>query len=255
MNDFIDFILSDKLYTVFFLVVAALIIVLIILIIKLVKESKMSNKMNKQQVRINSQSKAAERISRQNDLVNRKTNEEDFKTESIVSYNKNLKEEKIDINKGNSTVNVEEIPTLKPEVKAEIMNNIQPKNKAYETQMLNVERPSNEVEETQLLVKPKPKIIAVLTYKEGEQVKNYEIFNNITNIGRDPEICDIIILNDNFIGRKHALIYFKNDRFYLTDLSSKNGTFINEERIQGERQIYDGDKIKLATTELIFKTK
>lgn len=240
MKEFIDFILSDKVYMIFFLVVICLILVLCILIIKLVKETNALNKVNKQ-IKINNVSEEIEKTSRQKDFANRNTNEDDFKTESIANNNSRL------------NFDVEEIPILKPEVKAEIISNIQCNNKSYETQELNVQKPRASIEETQLLSKPKPKSLATLTYQEDEQIKENDIVNDITNIGRDPEVCDVVISGDDYIGRKHALIYLKNDKFYIADLNSKNGTYINGDKIQGERQIFDGDIIKLATTELKFK--
>ena len=49
-------------------------------------------------------------------------------------------------------------------------------------------------------------------------------------IGRDAS-CDII-LNDNSISRRHAEIFIDEEgNSFITDLSSKNGTFVNGQRI------------------------
>jgi len=254
MKDFFDFILSDKVYMVIAAVVVLLVVLLIFLIIKLAKESSKSKKINKQPMNTNyreniqnPQRQPARNMPNppqstpvQNQRINTKFDGEDLRTESVVYQNQQPKPV------------MEQIPVLKPEVKQQIENNIR-NNNVFETQALNVEMPRSVVEETQMLAKPKPKNLALLTYLEGEAIKEVGIVNNITNIGRDPEVCDVVISTDGHIGRKHALIYLKNDRFYLTDLNSKNGSFINGESLQGERQINDGDVIKLATTEIKFK--
>jgi pSer/pThr/pTyr-binding forkhead associated (FHA) protein len=36
---------------------------------------------------------------------------------------------------------------------------------------------------------------------------------------------------------------------FIQDFNSKNGTFVNGERVQGERQLRDGDHLKIAGIE------
>lgn len=50
-------------------------------------------------------------------------------------------------------------------------------------------------------------------------------------IGRDPS-CDIVIA-DPYISRKHAKIFYRDDKWYVEDLGSRNGTFVNGEEIRG----------------------
>jgi len=254
MKDFFDFILSDKVYMIIAAVVVLLVILLIGLIIKLVMESGKSKKINRQPIN-NNYKENVQNLQRQqpqnlinrkqapmqDQFINTKLDEEDCKTESV--FNKKQSTNQI----------IEQIPVLKPEVKQEIVNNIKANNNVYETQALIIENPRSIVGETEMLSNPKPKNLAMLIFSEGEQIKECSIVNSVTSIGRDPEVCDIVISSDGHIGRKHALIYSKNDKFYLTDLNSKNGTYINGERIQGERQINNGDTIKLAITEIKFK--
>jgi hypothetical protein len=47
-----------------------------------------------------------------------------------------------------------------------------------------------------------------------------------TVIGREGESCDIGLTGDDWASRRHARITRRDDRFYLEDLQSKNGTFI-----------------------------
>jgi len=68
-------------------------------------------------------------------------------------------------------------------------------------------------------------------------------------IGRDA-ICDIELLDD-FISREHAVITQQDGQYFLEDRASLNGTFINDERVEGTRQLTPGDAIRLGNH--IFK--
>lgn len=239
MKDFIDFILSDKVYIAISAVVLFSIIFGTILITKLTKQINILGEIYKEQIEVGSHRENSQSAPNKDKCDNKNNTRDNLKSESIVNNNMDL------------NINVNEIPTLKPEVKAEIISSIESNNRIYETQVLDGEIPRVALQDTETLKKSQS--LATLVYHEGEKIKEYYIGNITTNIGRDSRVCDIVILNNDHIGRKHALIYFKNNNFYLVDLNSKNGTYINGDRIEGERQIYDGDVIKLATTELKFK--
>lgn len=61
-----------------------------------------------------------------------------------------------------------------------------------------------------------------------------------------------IILEDTRVSRHHAQLRYKTRRFWLTDLNSTNGTYINGERIL-ESALRDGDIISLGGLELTFR--
>lgn len=75
---------------------------------------------------------------------------------------------------------------------------------------------------------------AIIEFKDGENVKRVEMDSDFLIIGRDPEQCKLVINNDKYLGRKHAKLIKDKDDFYLEDLNSKNGTFIDEVRIEGK---------------------
>lgn len=80
---------------------------------------------------------------------------------------------------------------------------------------------------------------------------NWNISGNIS-IGRDQE-CDIVI-NDRQVSRIHAQIKMsKSGELLITDLNSKNGTFVNGEVINKPVILKDGDEIKVALVqEFVF---
>jgi len=84
----------------------------------------------------------------------------------------------------------------------------------------------------------------------AQKGRDYRLGETAT-IGRDAVECDVI-LSDPKLSAQHARIRQEGDEFILYDLASKNGTFVNENRVQ--RQILaDNDIIVVGTTKLIFK--
>src|SRR5436189_1357430 len=72
------------------------------------------------------------------------------------------------------------------------------------------------------------------------------------SIGRASD-CTIPI-KDRYLSRKHAEIAPLNGRWYLKDCGSANGTFLNGLRVDGDRQLHTGDRIRLGDTEILFES-
>lgn len=71
-------------------------------------------------------------------------------------------------------------------------------------------------------------------------------------IGRNPQQSTIPIA-DQRLSRVHAAIEFVAQQgFYLTDLSSSNGTFVNGESIHQPVLLKDGDRIRLGSVSFVF---
>ncbi|MGL5244371.1 MAG: FHA domain-containing protein [Sarcina sp.] len=60
-----------------------------------------------------------------------------------------------------------------------------------------------------------------------------------------------IVLNDKFVSSYHAKIYVRNNEFYLEDLASTNGTFVNEQKVTGRIRLKVNDTIRLGSN--VFK--
>ena len=69
-------------------------------------------------------------------------------------------------------------------------------------------------------------------------------------IGRLEE-CDLI-LSTSTVSRKHSKISIHRDTPFLTDMGSKNGTFVNGEKIAGQVRLNDQDIIKISSTEFVI---
>lgn len=74
-------------------------------------------------------------------------------------------------------------------------------------------------------------------------------------IGRLKETVDYYIEN-RAVGKIHAKFIIKDDKFYLIDLDSKNGTFIDGTKLQSKSmyEVRDGSKITFANSSYIFRS-
>jgi sigma-B regulation protein RsbU (phosphoserine phosphatase) len=71
-------------------------------------------------------------------------------------------------------------------------------------------------------------------------------------IGRGEE--SHVFLPDYRLSRRHAEVEQRIDGFYIVDLGSTNGTFLNGQRVVGERRLSDGDLISLGDSRLVFSS-
>jgi pSer/pThr/pTyr-binding forkhead associated (FHA) protein len=67
-----------------------------------------------------------------------------------------------------------------------------------------------------------------------------------TTIGRAPE-CELRI-DDTYASQQHARVFGKGGSWYVEDLGSTNGTFVNEQRLAAPAMLTPGDKIRVGTT-------
>jgi len=70
-------------------------------------------------------------------------------------------------------------------------------------------------------------------------------------IGKKAELVDAIIPFNKMISRKHCKVTRHNNNFYITDMGSVNGTYVNRTRIDSGQscQINRGDVIRLADSD------
>jgi len=71
-------------------------------------------------------------------------------------------------------------------------------------------------------------------------------------IGRDAEATIQIL--DRSASRFHAEVFPVGGMYFVRDLDSKNGSYINDDMLQDEELLREGDVIKIGTTELIFES-
>lgn len=73
----------------------------------------------------------------------------------------------------------------------------------------------------------------------------YELTNDVMMLGRSDEVD--LPISDTSISRRHAMIVNRVDGFFVSDLGSTNGTFVNRELVNTPRRLSEGDKITVGT--------
>jgi adenylate cyclase len=93
---------------------------------------------------------------------------------------------------------------------------------------------------------------AFLTAQFGGQPRQFPIPpDRPFRIGRD-EKCDAV-LTDTDVSRKHAMLQrTEDDRYYLSDLGSINGTHLNSTRISKPTIVKTGDRISIGDYHFLF---
>ncbi len=80
---------------------------------------------------------------------------------------------------------------------------------------------------------------------KGMEAREWVIHPDYVTIGRSNR-CDIVITNMK-ISRQHLRIMHSHGEYFLRDLKSKNGTWINNQTLSGQtKKLSHGDKIELA---------
>jgi len=88
----------------------------------------------------------------------------------------------------------------------------------------------------------------LLTTPEGQQVVELAAHNSL---GRHP--TNSVQLLDKIVSKEHCIIELRGTQFVLRDLGSLNGTYVNGERVAGERMLNNGDEIALGSTRARFE--
>lgn len=84
--------------------------------------------------------------------------------------------------------------------------------------------------------------------------QSFELKGNITSIGRSPD--NDIRIEDKSVSRKHAKITRRSDSYFIKDLNSKNGTFIDGQRMRvgDECELREGCGVSLGNVGVYFST-
>ena len=65
----------------------------------------------------------------------------------------------------------------------------------------------------------------------------------LTSLGRD--VNNTIVVEDPFASAEHAVLTFRGRAWYVEDLGSTNGTYVNGSRIDGLAPIGFGDELQI----------
>jgi pSer/pThr/pTyr-binding forkhead associated (FHA) protein len=120
----------------------------------------------------------------------------------------------------------------------------------------SVARKKATIEKATSIVTPLPKKtttshkkprIATLTSDEGTM---HPLLDDDCSIGRTGG--NSIVLGDGSVSSRHAKVARSGDGFVVTDLGSRNGTFVNGERVTEPKALTDGDTVRFGKVVLTF---
>jgi FHA domain/zinc-ribbon domain len=96
---------------------------------------------------------------------------------------------------------------------------------------------------------PAPGPVLVIRAGGGRAGEHLPLQAPQETIGRSPEAD--LFLDDVTVSREHAVIEREPDGFYLRDLGSLNGTYVNRSRVT-RRRLADGDEVQVGKFKLTF---
>jgi pSer/pThr/pTyr-binding forkhead associated (FHA) protein len=83
----------------------------------------------------------------------------------------------------------------------------------------------------------------------GRAGESFTVESERISIGRTPDAG--VFLDDVTVSRNHALLVHRQDGYYIDDLGSLNGTYVNRRRIESHK-LEDGDEIQIGKFKLSY---
>jgi len=91
--------------------------------------------------------------------------------------------------------------------------------------------------------------LVVLASPAGEPAPGSTLpLDAITTLGRD--VNNAVVVDDEFVSTEHAVLTFRGRTWYVEDLNSTNGTFVNGSPVDGVAPLGYGDEIQLGQVRL-----
>jgi predicted component of type VI protein secretion system len=82
------------------------------------------------------------------------------------------------------------------------------------------------------------------------KVKEYYHLDDGIYLGRGKD--NEIIIKDPYISKKHLKIVKDEGNYYLEDLGSANGTFLNGDKVLDVVKLKNGDRIRIGQIEFLY---
>jgi hypothetical protein len=99
--------------------------------------------------------------------------------------------------------------------------------------------------------KRKPPVVGWLVAITGEQRgEDFRLREGKNLLGSGIEAQ--VVIRDPAVSSQHASLRYEDSKFYLTDLDSSNGTFVNDTKI-ARHELKDNDVVRLGEVTLKFK--
>jgi hypothetical protein len=91
--------------------------------------------------------------------------------------------------------------------------------------------------------------LRVLASPEGEPPVGVVFgLDAVTTLGRD--VNNAIVVEDRFASAEHSILTFRGRTWYVEDLGSTNGTFVNGSEVDGLAPVSFGDELQIGQVRL-----
>lgn len=92
--------------------------------------------------------------------------------------------------------------------------------------------------------------MAILWVKEGHRRGQiFKISKDRMEIGREADL----VLDDEKASKHHAAVVIEDGQFVIWDLASRNGTYVNNEKIRAATPLKENDIVKIGSTIFVVK--
>jgi pSer/pThr/pTyr-binding forkhead associated (FHA) protein len=87
----------------------------------------------------------------------------------------------------------------------------------------------------------RPPLLSI-TLEQGADSKSWQFRTSEITFGRDPT-CDCL-LEEATVSARHARLYFRQGQWWVEDLQSTNGTFVNDGQVTTPLVLASGDQVR-----------
>jgi pSer/pThr/pTyr-binding forkhead associated (FHA) protein len=94
--------------------------------------------------------------------------------------------------------------------------------------------------------------VLVIRSGGGRTGETFPVEGERITVGRRPD--SDIFLDDVTVSRDHALLVKRGDGWFIDDLGSLNGTYVNRQRIESHR-LNDGDELQIGKYKLAYLSR
>ena len=88
-------------------------------------------------------------------------------------------------------------------------------------------------------------------WNENDEIFSEQFTQPEVVIGRDQD-CELTVSNE-MVSAQHARLSFHNNQWWVEDLQSTNGTYLNDERVYTSTVLIEGDELRCG--KLYFQVK
>ena len=82
------------------------------------------------------------------------------------------------------------------------------------------------------------------------KMQEYYVLRGATKLGRSSK--NDIVIKDSFVSKNHLIIEKENGHYYIRDLNSANGTFLNGQTLYEKTELNNGDRIGVGFIQFLF---